>query len=210
MHRYMLSSAKGTRSDITEKLSILVQVGSGLQHAHDHGIVHRDLKPSNVFVSRNGIAKIVDFGVAKFGESDLTRAGTVFGTLEYMAPEQVQGARRRESRCLLSGRCRLRASHGTKSLSSGSSRSFEIENPFGYSGEYDRASQDPADENRRSRLSRVEQKRRLKMSKRGRVRCLKLRTAAQEADIEPRPPHLPEDIINTTPRDARQGFLLSS
>lgn len=77
--------------DLAEKLSILQQIANGLQHAHQNGIVHRDLKPSNFFVLRNGVAKVLDFGVAKFGEGELTRAGTIFGTVEYMAPEQVRG-----------------------------------------------------------------------------------------------------------------------
>jgi hypothetical protein len=77
--------------DLAEKLSILQQIANGLQHAHENGIVHRDLKPSNFFVLRNGVVKVLDFGVAKIGEGELTRAGTVFGTVEYMAPEQVRG-----------------------------------------------------------------------------------------------------------------------
>jgi serine/threonine protein kinase len=75
-----------------EKLSILDQIAAGLGEAHAHRIVHRDLKPSNVFVLRSGVVKVLDFGVAKTGEGELTRAGTVFGTVEYMAPEQVRGA----------------------------------------------------------------------------------------------------------------------
>ena len=76
---------------LSEKLSILQQIANGLQHAHENGIVHRDLKPSNFFVLRNGVVKVLDFGVAKIGHGELTRAGTIFGTVEYMAPEQVRG-----------------------------------------------------------------------------------------------------------------------
>ena len=77
--------------ELAEKLSILRQIAAGLQCAHEDGIVHRDLKPSNFFVLRNGVVKVLDFGVAKIGEGELTRAGTVFGTVEYMSPEQVRG-----------------------------------------------------------------------------------------------------------------------
>ncbi len=74
-----------------QKLSIIDQIATGLSEAHAHKIVHRDLKPSNVFVLRSGVVKVLDFGVAKVGEGELTKAGTVFGTVEYMAPEQVRG-----------------------------------------------------------------------------------------------------------------------
>ncbi len=87
-----LSTLKRKRPlELAEKLSILHQIAAGLQSAHEAGIVHRDLKPSNFFVVRNGVVKVLDFGVAKIGEAELTRAGTVFGTVEYMAPEQVRG-----------------------------------------------------------------------------------------------------------------------
>jgi serine/threonine protein kinase len=82
-------------------LPIVAQMAKALSAAHEKGIVHRDLKPDNIFlVERNGrpdMIKIVDFGVAKFapmGTVDgprLTRAGAVFGTPEYMAPEQAAG-----------------------------------------------------------------------------------------------------------------------
>jgi serine/threonine protein kinase len=78
--------------ELGERLSILDQIAAGLGEAHAHRIVHRDLKPSNVFVLRSGVVKVLDFGVAKTGEGELTKAGTVFGTVEYMAPEQVRGA----------------------------------------------------------------------------------------------------------------------
>ncbi len=80
------------------------QIASGLAAAHDKGIVHRDLKPENIFITHDGRAKILDFGLAKFtrpeadasGEAPTqqvvgTDAGTVMGTVGYMSPEQVRG-----------------------------------------------------------------------------------------------------------------------
>jgi eukaryotic-like serine/threonine-protein kinase len=79
------------------------QIASGLAAAHEKGIVHRDLKPDNVFITNDGRAKILDFGLAKFTRPELdnsgdaptqqiaTDAGTVMGTVGYMAPEQVRG-----------------------------------------------------------------------------------------------------------------------
>lgn len=88
-----LSSLLRRKKKLTlgQKLSIVDQIASGLAEAHAHKIIHRDLKPSNVFVLRSGVVKVLDFGVAKVGEGELTKAGTVFGTVEYMAPEQVRG-----------------------------------------------------------------------------------------------------------------------
>ena len=87
---------------IPRALSVAQQLARGLGAAHDKGIVHRDLKPENIFlVDRDGrpdFVKIVDFGIAKVTPIDgqaagprLTRAGSVFGTPEYMAPEQAAG-----------------------------------------------------------------------------------------------------------------------
>jgi serine/threonine protein kinase len=89
-----LSSLLRRKKELTlgERLSILDQIADGIAEAHAHRIIHRDLKPSNVFVLKSGVVKVLDFGVAKMGEGELTKAGTVFGTLEYMAPEQVRGA----------------------------------------------------------------------------------------------------------------------
>src|SRR5262249_20890042 len=83
-------------------LHIARQVAAALAHAHALGIVHRDLKPDNVFlISRGGdpdFVKVLDFGLAKILDdrtgnrhSTLSEAGTVFGTPEYMAPEQAEG-----------------------------------------------------------------------------------------------------------------------
>jgi hypothetical protein len=76
---------------LTEKLDIMVQVCRGLAYAHDHHIVHRDVKPSNIRLLDEGGVKIMDFGIAKLGGTNLTRAGMVVGTVHYMSPEQVRG-----------------------------------------------------------------------------------------------------------------------
>ena len=83
-------------------LTILVQVCGALEEAHRAGIVHRDLKPENIFLCRQGglsdFPKVLDFGLAKVtrremqpGSVQLTREGMVFGTPEFMSPEQAQG-----------------------------------------------------------------------------------------------------------------------
>jgi tetratricopeptide (TPR) repeat protein len=74
-----------------EKLGLMEQVAEGLAFAHSKQVVHRDLKPANIHVQPNGQIKILDFGLAKLGGSDMTRTGTVMGTPFYMSPEQVRG-----------------------------------------------------------------------------------------------------------------------
>jgi serine/threonine-protein kinase len=80
----------GLRPNPKATLPVVLQLLSGLGHAHEHGIVHRDVKPSNVFLPRGRPAKIMDFGVARLGQA-LTTTGMVVGTPNYMSPEQVRG-----------------------------------------------------------------------------------------------------------------------
>jgi serine/threonine protein kinase len=88
--------------DVPRAVSILMQVCGALEEAHQLGIVHRDLKPENIFLTNSGgltdFAKVLDFGLAKVTERELrpgsimlTQEGMVFGTPEFMSPEQAQG-----------------------------------------------------------------------------------------------------------------------
>ena len=77
---------------IEEALDITVQIAEGLVEAHRAGIIHRDIKPANVMLTKNGLVKIVDFGIAKLmGVTGPTQTGTTLGTVSYMSPEQING-----------------------------------------------------------------------------------------------------------------------
>jgi serine/threonine-protein kinase len=68
------------------------QILSALSFAHRNGIVHRDIKPHNVVVGADGRLKVTDFGIARSGSSEMTEAGSIVGTAQYLSPEQAKGA----------------------------------------------------------------------------------------------------------------------
>jgi serine/threonine protein kinase len=94
-----LVSLLGQRFAPSQAIAMALQILRGLEHAHGHGVIHRDLKPENVFITRDHAGevqlKLVDFGIAKLtaGRRDgiVTRIGTIFGTPQYMSPEQAAG-----------------------------------------------------------------------------------------------------------------------
>src|SRR5215467_7254641 len=90
---------------IPQALEYAVEISDALDKAHRHGVTHRDLKPGNIMIAKSGV-KLLDFGLARLkpgstseftgselptGSANLTAEGTILGTLQYMAPEQLEG-----------------------------------------------------------------------------------------------------------------------
>jgi eukaryotic-like serine/threonine-protein kinase len=95
------------RMELNEAVDVAIQVASALAAAHQAGIVHRDIKPENIMLRPDGYVKVLDFGIAKLAEQEVpvtipteealllveTNLGSILGTVRYMSPEQVCGAR---------------------------------------------------------------------------------------------------------------------
>ena len=80
------------RLEPAQAAEVVRQTLLALQHAHQQGIVHRDVKPENILVTREGVVKVADFGLARaYADGRATQAGSVTGTVQYLSPEQIRG-----------------------------------------------------------------------------------------------------------------------
>lgn len=77
--------------DLNEIQDIFGQICAGLDYAHQHAVIHRDIKPANIMITRDGVVKLTDFGIAKVAGTGVTSTGLVVGTPSYMSPEQALG-----------------------------------------------------------------------------------------------------------------------
>ncbi|MBI3855744.1 MAG: serine/threonine protein kinase [Planctomycetes bacterium] len=94
---------RGGALDEKRALNIVTQISRALQHAFNHGIIHRDIKPDNIMLTREGVAKLCDLGLAKLqtkesGDASGTRPGASMGTPYYIAPEQARGEQNVDTR----------------------------------------------------------------------------------------------------------------
>ena len=88
----ILGATENHKLPLGPALQLAQEIAEGLHYAHGRGVIHRDIKPANILVTREGHAKIADFGIAKISESQMTLPGRTLGSPAYMAPEQLTGA----------------------------------------------------------------------------------------------------------------------
>lgn len=84
-------SRKPNLLPVTDILQTLASVADALDYAHQQGVVHRDIKPANIMITKDGLVKVMDFGIAKMGSYSKTQTDVVLGTPTYMSPEQIAG-----------------------------------------------------------------------------------------------------------------------
>jgi eukaryotic-like serine/threonine-protein kinase len=86
--------------EVGDALHVILVCGDALKHAHDQNMIHRDIKPDNILVTKKGVVKVADFGLAKALDEDvsMTQSGTGMGTPLYMAPEQARNAKHVDKR----------------------------------------------------------------------------------------------------------------
>jgi serine/threonine protein kinase len=88
----ILSATENRKLPLGPALQLVQEIAEALHYAHSCGVIHRDIKPANILVTREGHAKIADFGIAKISDSQMTLPGRTLGSPAYMAPEQLTGA----------------------------------------------------------------------------------------------------------------------
>jgi serine/threonine-protein kinase len=87
----ILGTIENRRLPLGPALQVVQEIAEALHYAHQCGVIHRDIKPANILVTREGHAKIADFGIAKMNASQMTLPGRTLGSPAYMAPEQLAG-----------------------------------------------------------------------------------------------------------------------
>jgi serine/threonine protein kinase len=88
---HLIESSSANKLPLALTLQLIHEVAQALDYAHSQGVIHLDIKPANILITKEGRAKIADFGIARLSHSNLKLSGNVFGSPAYMAPEQLAG-----------------------------------------------------------------------------------------------------------------------